>query len=238
MRCFLFILPFLVLLSCVSSRTEKEFNEKRPDVVLIIGQANAVEKKTAINVLVPEYINASPKDSLLLAIFNSYLLYYLDDLGYKKLVIRNQNFYPDPFKTTEQIFSIQTNTLAFKEFKHKETATDGTNSKVVKMRGIEVNPSTLIAFGTDVPNPADKQAMTAKANALKEETQEGQFKQTVGIKDMVNGNNQGSVKYVYNVQHLEDGVFQNLCIESAASLAREIDFTLKRIYQKRQKAKK
>lgn len=238
MRFIPFIILALLMLGCVSSRTEKEFNEKKPDVVLIIGQAGAVEKKTAINVLVPEYINSAPKDSLLLAIFNSYLLYYLDDMGYKKLVIRNQNFYPDPFKGTEQIFSVQHNALPFKEFKHKETATDGANSKTVKMRGIEVNPSALIAFGTDIPDAANKEALTAKANALKEETQEGQFKQTVGIKDMVNGNNQGSVKYVYNVQHLEDGVFQNLCIESAASLAKEIDFTLKRIYQKRQKTKK
>lgn len=227
-----------IFTACISSKTEKEFNQKRPDVVVIIDQASFVEKKTALNILIPEYINTAPKDSLLLSIFNGYLLYYLDDLGYKKLVIRNQNFIADPFKNEALIYSVHVNDLPFKEFKHKETATDGTNNKVVKMRGIEVNPSAAILFGADAVAPGNKDALTAKANSLREETQEGQFKQTYGVKDMVNGNNSGSVKYVYNVQHLEDGVFQNLCVDGAMQLAREIDFTLKRLYQKEQKKKK
>ncbi len=238
-KLFLFSSLAFLITGCVSSKTEKEFNDKRSEVVIILDESKLVEKKTAINILIAEYINSAPKDSTLLNIFNPYLLYYLDDLGYKKIVIKNERFNGDLYSGKELVYSVSVGSLQFKEFKHKETVSDGkpADDKTIKMRGIEVNPSALVVEGIDNAI-GNKDALHVKANALREESQQGQFKQTYGVKDMVNGSTSGSTKYIYQVQQLQDGVFQNLCVEGAFKLSREIDYALKRIYQKQKKRKK
>lgn len=231
------ILLGILMSACVSSKIEKEFNQKKGDVVLIISGAKAVEKKAAVNVLVPEYINNAPADTALLNIFNPYLLYYLDKLGYKKLVIKNEFFRADAFGNEQMIYSVTAGPLSFKEYKHKENVSNGADSKTVKMHGVEINPSAETASGiSDVP--VKDETIHVKANAYKNETQEGEFKQTYGVKDMIEGNKGGSVKYIHQVQQLPDGVFQNLCVEGAWQLASEIDYALKRLYSKDKKKNK
>jgi len=231
-----FVISVFLLASCVSSKTEKEFNEKRASVVLVVNEAKHVEKKTTLNILIPEYINHAPPDTTLLTIFNSYLLYYLDTLGYKKLIIKNASFNGDLFKNEKLIYSVDVKDLPFKEYKHKEEVGNVGETKTIKMRGIEVNPEADLAIG--ITNlSADKDAIKAMANAYRDETQEGQFKKTYGVKDIVQDNKNGSIKYVYNVRQLEDGVFQNLCVDAAWKLATEIDYAVKRLYQRQKKQK-
>jgi hypothetical protein len=231
----LFVASAFILSSCLSEKTITEFEAKKPEVLIVFSPAQQVEKKTGFTILFPEYMNNAPPDTQLLKIFNQYLMYQLDELGYKALIVKDASYSKELIKNSPLAWDICLQVLKLNEFKKREEVSDGKTSKTVKMRGLEVSASASVRYIPDTIGTKGMECI-ASGSASREESQEGQFKQTVGIKDLVKGNNSGSTKYLYNINHLEDGVFQNLLIDAAARMASDIDLSIKKIYKRKRKA--
>ena len=236
----LFFLLFLILSSCLTQKTELEFQQKKPSVMLLIKPSKRVEKTKGINLLFTEYLQQSPADSILLHVFNTYLQYQLDRYGYSAQVVYSKDADQSFLEKNELSYSIELGELKVKEFKRRDTEKDEASGavKTVKLRGLEISSGADIrAIGNFFPSLQEK-PFTAKGSSSREETQEGEFKHSKGLKDLVLGDKDGSVKYKYEIKNLEDGVFENLCLESASKLAGDIDFAIKRIYSSQKRKEK
>ena len=238
---FLIILNQLLFTSCLTQKIELEFQQKKATVLLLIKPTKFVEKTKGINLLFTEYLQKAPADTVLLNIFTTYLQYQLDRYGYGSQTLYKTGDDISSLEKNQLSYSINLNELKIKEFKRRDTEKDEASGtiKTVKLRGIEISSQAeLKAIGEFFPTREEKPS-SAKAQSSKEESQEGEFMHTYGIKDWVLGDKDGSIKYKYEIKNLEDGVFQNLCLETAEKLAREIDFKLKQLYaiQKRKEKK-
>ncbi len=225
------------LTGCVSSKIEKEFEAKKPALVLVMDVSETVEKKKAITILFEKYINTAPADTVLLPLFNQYLMYSLFNLGYTSIAVKDKDFDPSALSGVKLVYTLNARNLVFKEYKIRENVSDGTNSKTVKLRGLELSTAVQIKAGLrDTISTTDD--VIARAEANKEESQEGQFEKNYGVIDLIKENKDGSIKYLYKVQKMDDGVFQNLCIKVATDLAKQIDYKIKLLYQREVKGKR
>ena len=240
-----FSLPFSLSVlifssSCLTQKTELEFNKRKSEVMLRIKPAKRIEKVKGINVIFTEYLQKSPTDSVLLNVFNTYLQYQLDRYGYSAQVLFDPAADQSFLSKNDLSYSVDLSELKIKEFKKRDTEKDEASGtvKTVKLRGLEVSSEALVlSIGKFFPNETEKPS-TPKGRASKEETQEGEFQHTKGVKDLILGDKDGSVKYKYEIKNLEDGVFENLCLNAASDLAREIDYSLKRLYAEQKRKEK
>ena len=232
-------LILIFITSCNALKYSSEFKNAKAnnDVIIVYNEINSVEKNKALNVLISKYLDNAPDDEILLSLINQYVKYYLDAKGYKTILIKEDFSSIDQAKelTYELIFD----KLIIKEFKKSEYVSDdssGTSDKI-KLKGIETE-ITVTASLLSNKLPIEDASKKLRASEREVESHSGEFKHTKNLKEYVLKEN-GSVKYLSEINDLDGGLFQNQCILVAEKIAEEINSGLIQIYiKKKRKSKK
>lgn len=234
------ILIFLALLtSCVSTKVTDEFNTKKESkILLVIDKATEVEKKKEIGLLFTRYLDAVPSDEILLRTVNEYVPYELYEMGYKNVIYKEDlEKNKDNLVQFDFIAEIKLKDFQVKEYKFKEQVSDSASGKTdaVKLHGVKTKLEASV-FSISSKS-GDNYAKNASASRSDDETQEGDFKNTVGVKDLINKNYDGSIKYKHTVTPLANGLFENQCTSVSYSLAKDISNKLMLVYKNEMKDK-
>ncbi len=233
------LLTILLFNSCGVIKYTAEFNRAKSnnDIVIVYNEITTVEKAKAINVLFSKYLDSAPEDNELKQLINQYIKYNLDARGFKNIVLKQD------FKITQQTneltYELVFDKLLIREFKASETATDsesGTSDKV-KLKGIETKVSGDVFLLKD-KLPIEGISKKIKASEREVESHTGEFKNTKNLKEHILKES-SSIKYLADVNDLEDGLFQNQCISVAEKISEEINKNLVLAYIKyKRKCKK
>jgi PBP1b-binding outer membrane lipoprotein LpoB len=233
------LLTILLFNSCGVIKYTAEFNSAKSnnDIVLVYNEIKSVEKAKAINVLLSKYLDSAPEDKELKQLINQHIKYNLDLRGFKNIVLKQD------FKLTQQTneitYELVFDKLLLREFKASEAVRDsesGTSDKV-KLKGIETKVSGDVFL---LKNKLPIEGMSKKVKDSERETEShtGEFKNTKNLKEHILQES-SSMKYLADVNDLEDGLFQNQCISVAEKIAEEINKNLVLAYIKyKRKCKK
>ena len=227
---------FMLFSSCNSLKFRKEFHlaKTNNEIVLVFNEINSVEKKKAINVLVSKYLNDAPNDQELTKLITQHIKYYLDVKGFKTIV--SKQAFISGQQSKELNYEVAFEQLLLREYKKSEYVTDqesGTSDKV-KLKGIETEISGSISLLKN-KLPIEGTLKKIKASERKTENHSGEFIHTKNLKEYVL-NESGSVKYLSEINDLEGGVFQDLCITVAEKISEEINSTTLKIFLKHKRA--
>ena len=221
-----------MLNACDVVKLTKEYNTAKSnnDIILVYNEINSVEKAKAINVLFSKYLDSAPDDDILIKLINNYIKYNLDAKGYRTIISKQD------FKSLEQsdklAYELVFDQLLLREFKNSEYITDsvsGTSDKV-KLKGIETELSGNV-FVLENKLAINDLSKKFKASEREVEGHSGEFKDTKNLKEIILKEN-SSIKYLSEVNDLEDGLFQNQCISVAEKIAEEINASLVQLYIK------
>lgn len=224
---------FLFMLNaCGVVKLTAEFNNSKSnnDIVLVYNEINSVKKAKALNVLFSKYLDSAPKDEILTKLINDYIKYNLDIRGYNTIILKQD--FKSSEQTNELIFELVFDELLLREFKDSEYVTDGKSgtSDKVKLKGIETEVSGNILI-LENKLAIEDLSKKFKASERQVESHSGEFKDTKNLKEIVLKES-SSIKYLSEVNDLEDGLFQNQCISVAEKIAEEINASLVQLYIK------
>ena len=233
-----FVIIFLNACNVYKYSADFKHAKANNEIVLLYNEINSVEKTKALNVLISKYLDTAPNDEILTTLINQYIKYYLDAKGYKTIIIKQD--YSTIEQTKKLTYELVFDKLLIREFKKSEYVSDqasGTSDKV-KLKGIETTISADLYL---LKNKIPIEGATKKIKALEREIEShsGEFKHTKNLKEHVLKEN-GSVKYLAEINDLGGGIFQNQCILVAEKIAEEINSSLVHIYikEKRRSNKK
>ena len=233
------IILLLTISSCVSTKVTDEFNSKKENkILLVIDKASEVEKKKEIGLLFTRYLDAVPSDEILLRTVNEYVPYELYNLGYKNVIYKEDlEKTKDNLAQFDFIAEIKLKDFQVKEYKFKEQVSDSASGKTdaVKLHGVKTKlEASLFSLSS---KSGDNYGKNASASTSDDESQEGCFKNTVGVKDLINKNYDGSIKYKHTVTPLANGLFENQCTSVSYKLAKDISDKLLLVYKNEMKDK-
>ena len=232
---FLLLIISVSFSSCNTFKYSSEFKHAKAnnDIILVYEKIKSVEKIKAINVLISKYLDSAPNDEVLIDLINQYIKYHLDAKGYKNIIIKQD--FTSMELSKEITFELAFDKLLLREFKKSEYVSDnasGTSDKV-KLKGIETEV-TVNLYLLNNKTPIDGANKKVKASERTIESHSGEFKHTKNLKEHVLKEN-GSVKYLSDINDLEGGVFENQCILVAEKIAEEINSRLVQIYIKQKR---
>ncbi len=233
-----FVVAFLNTCNVYKYSSDFKHAKANNEIVLIYNEITTVEKTKALNVLISKYLDTAPNDEDITTLINQHIKYYLDAKGYKTIILKKD--FTTIEQTKELSYELVFDKLLIREFKKSEYVSDqgsGTSDKV-KLRGIETTISADLYL---LKNKMHIESATKKIKASEREIEShsGEFKHTKNLKEHVMKEN-GSVKYLAEINDLGGGLFQNQCILVAEKIAEEINSSLVQIYikEKRRSNKK
>lgn len=230
----------IMLYSCVSTKILDEFNSKKESkILLVIDKVDQVEKKKEFGLLLTRYIDSAPDDATLIRTVNEYVPYELYNLGFKNVIYKEDlAINKDKLSQFDFIAEIKLKDFQVKEYKFKEQVSDSASGKTdaVKLHGVKTKlEASIISLTSKSGDTYEKKVNASKSD---EESQEGEFRNTIGVKDLINKNYDGSIKYKHTITPIANGMFENQCTSVSYSLAKDISDKLVLIYQNELKDKK
>ena len=233
-----FVVVFLNACNVYKYSSDFKHAKANNEIVLIYNEITTVEKIKALNVLISKYLDTAPNDEDITTLINQHIKYYLDAKGYKTIILKKD--FTTIEQTKELSYELVFDKLLIREFKKSEYVSDqasGTSDKV-KLKGIETTISVALYLLKN-KIPIESATKKIKASEREIESHSGEFKHTKNLKEHVMKEN-GSVKYLAEINDLGGGLFENQCILVAEKIAEEINSSLVQIYikEKRRSNKK